>query len=124
MPPRYTYWTIILGNQPTAFRSATPDELLPTLRQLQSKHPDAVMMWFARGLLWASPEEARTAFDRDRRPAWRDRPKGDRPPRPQPEWRERPQGERPRGPKPEWHGRPPGDRPRGPKPEWRERPPG
>jgi len=51
MPPRHAYWTIIFGNQPTAFRSATADELLPTLRQIQSKHPDAVMMWFARGRL-------------------------------------------------------------------------
>src|SRR4029079_4195882 len=31
MPPRHAYWTIIFGNQPTAFRSATSDELLPTL---------------------------------------------------------------------------------------------
>ena len=140
MPPRHTYWTIIVGNQPTAFRSATQDDLLPTLRQLQSKHPDAAMMWFARGRLWRSEEEARAAFDRDRQPRWRDRPQGDRPrePRPErpdrpqddrprapkPEWRDRPQGDRPRGPKPDWRDRPQGDRPRGPKPEWRDRPQG
>jgi hypothetical protein len=66
VPPRHAYWTIIYANQPTAFRAATPDELLPTLRQLQSKHPDAVMMWFARGRLWKSPEESREALARRR----------------------------------------------------------
>lgn len=62
MPPRHTYWTIIFGNQPTSFRAATQEELLPTLRQIQSRHPDAVMMWFARGRLWHSDEEARAAL--------------------------------------------------------------
>jgi hypothetical protein len=90
MPPRHAYWTIIFGNQPTAFRSATADELLPTLRQIQSKHPDAVMMWFARGRLWKSPEESREALLRQRarprfqtgRPPGSDRPRfqTDRPP--------------------------------------------
>ncbi len=70
MPPRHAYWTIIYGNQPTAFRAATSEELLPTLRQLQSKHPDAIMMWFARGRLWRSPEEAReNLIGRRTRPA-------------------------------------------------------
>jgi len=80
MPPRYAYWTIIYGNQPTAFRAARSEELLPTLRQLQSKHPDAVMMWFARGRLWKSPEEAREALARRRaRPVDRDNARwGDR----------------------------------------------
>jgi hypothetical protein len=64
MPPRHAYWTIIYGNQPTSFRASTPDELLPTLRQLQTRHPDAVMMWFARGRLWTSPEESREALAR------------------------------------------------------------
>jgi hypothetical protein len=41
MPPRHHYWTIILEGKPTAFRAHTEDELLPTLRQLQSRHPDA-----------------------------------------------------------------------------------
>src|SRR5687767_6116723 len=76
MPPRHTYWTIILEGKPTAFRAASADELLPTLRQLQSRHPEAVMMWFARGRLWPSPEDARAAMarrpDRERRDrAWR-----------------------------------------------------
>src|SRR4051812_18267954 len=66
MPPRFTYWTIIFGNQPTAFRAATRDELLPTFKQIQSKHADAVMMWFARGRLWKSEEEMREAMFRRR----------------------------------------------------------
>jgi 23S rRNA pseudouridine2605 synthase len=123
MPPRHTYWTILFGNQPTAFRAAEQDELLPTFKQIQAKHPDAVMMWFARGRLWKSPEEARDTFDRPRydRPQ-RDSPKpqGDRPRGPKPEWQNR-------GPKPEWQsrdGRPQGDRLRGPRPEWKDRPRG
>lgn len=108
MPPRHTYWTIIYGNQPTAFRSATAEELLPTLRQLQSKHPDAIMMWFARGRLWRSPDEAREALARQRaRPRFQSaRPPGsDRPPDPD----RRPAGTR-------TGGRPPSDKPR-----WSER---
>jgi hypothetical protein len=102
MPPRHTYWTILFGDKPTAFRSATQEELLPTFKQIQGKHPDAVMMWFARGKLWRSEEEARAIFDR---------PRGPRDLRPDP-----------RGPRPEWKDRPPSDRPPGPKPEWRDRP--
>src|SRR5512136_3072710 len=59
MPPRFAFWTIILDNQPTAFRARERETLLPTLRQLQSRNPDAAMKWFARGRLWESPEEAR-----------------------------------------------------------------
>src|SRR5215204_5339386 len=70
MPPRYTYWTIIVGGQPTAFRAATRDELLPTLKQMQSRQPDAVMKWFARGKIWDSPEDAMSAIrDEKRGPA-------------------------------------------------------
>jgi hypothetical protein len=78
MPPRYTYWTIILEGKPTAFRASTQEELLPTLKQLQTRHPDAVMLWFARGRLWQSQEQAREAFraprrrpDERRGPGWR-----------------------------------------------------
>jgi hypothetical protein len=76
MPPRHVYWTIILEGKPTAFRAHTRDELAPTLRQLQSRHPDAVVMWFARGRLWASPEDERAARSRKREgerrgPEWR-----------------------------------------------------
>lgn len=66
MPPRFTYWTIIAGGQPTAFRAATSDELLATLKQLQSKQPDAVLMWFARGKLWPSEEAASMALRMER----------------------------------------------------------
>ncbi|MBA3886620.1 MAG: hypothetical protein H0X67_12955, partial [Acidobacteria bacterium] len=61
MPPRHVYWTIILEGKPTAFRAHTQEELLPTLRQLQAKHPEAEMKWFARGRLWHSQEEERMA---------------------------------------------------------------
>jgi hypothetical protein len=79
MPPRHTYWTIILEGMPTAFRAHTQEELLPTLRQLQSKHPDAVMKWFARGRLWHTPEEERMAAAMKRRPARERRPPAWRP---------------------------------------------
>src|SRR5215213_2649951 len=73
MPPRYTYWTIIVGGQPTAFRAATQEELLPTLKQLQSKQPDAVMMWFARGKLWPTEEASTFALRQEREGAGRER---------------------------------------------------
>ena len=66
MPPRFAYWTILVGGLPTAFRAAERDELLPTFKRLLEKHPDAVMQWFARGQLWASPEAAREALLRAR----------------------------------------------------------
>ena len=53
MPPRHSYWTIILEGKPTAFRTHSDAELLPTFRQLQSRHPDVVMKWFSRGRLWS-----------------------------------------------------------------------
>lgn len=65
MPPRYVYWTILIDGTPTAFRAASRDELLPTLKQLQRKTPGAVMKWFARGRVWESPEEARAAYRAD-----------------------------------------------------------
>jgi len=71
MPPRHHYWTIILEGKPTAFRAHTQDELLPTLRQLQGRHPDAVMKWFARGRLWESQEQERTDTLARRRPKTR-----------------------------------------------------
>ena len=80
MPPRFAYWTILAGGLPTAFRAAEREELLPTFRRIQEKHPDAEMKWFARGRLWASPEEARhqPARTRSHEPRGRDwRPGGD-----------------------------------------------
>jgi hypothetical protein len=68
MPPRHHYWTIILEGKPTAFRAHAQDELIPTLRQLQARHPDAVLRWFARGRLWESQEQERAAMLARRRP--------------------------------------------------------
>ena len=82
MPPRHHYWTIILEGKPTAFRTHTEEELLPTLRQLQVRHPDAVMKWFARGRLWNSQDEERADAAAKRRPTGA--PSGDRRPR---DWR-------------------------------------
>src|SRR4051812_15050603 len=65
MPPRFSYWTIIAGGLPTAFRAAEREELLPTFTRLKEKQPDAEMKWFARGKLWASPEAA-SQDNRDR----------------------------------------------------------
>src|SRR5688572_30735283 len=75
MPPRYSYWTIIAGGLPTAFRAADREELLPTFHRLKEKHPDAEMKWFARGKLWESPEAARAQGSYpsgDRRPGRND----------------------------------------------------
>jgi 23S rRNA pseudouridine2605 synthase len=90
MPPRFVYWTIIFGGQPTSFRAATRDELLPTFKRIQALHPDAQLRYFARGKLWYSEDEARAALIRDRfekreraRPPFRDRkpkPEGWKPP--------------------------------------------
>ena len=118
MPPRHTYWTIVFGDQPTAFRSAEREELLPTFKQILTKHPDAVMRWFARGRLWRSPEEARDTFDQQRESRVPQRDRSPDPRAPRSEWRDKPQGDRPRGPKPEWKDRPQGDRP---KPAWQNR---
>jgi hypothetical protein len=72
MPPRFAYWTIIAGGLPTAFRMAEREDLLPTFRRIQVKHPDAEMKYFARGRLWTSPEEARLAAEARRAPKARD----------------------------------------------------
>ena len=86
MPPRHHYWTIIVDDKPTAFRAAEQEELMPTLRQLQARHPDAVMKWFARGRLWESQDIERADAAARRRPPAGDRrpPAGDRRGR---EWR-------------------------------------
>jgi len=120
--------------------------LLPTFRQIQARHPDAVMMWFASGRLWRSEEEFRDArFKRRERDGGRDerdRPRDPRAPRP-PAFARKPSRpgyggdapptrrdpgdwrDRPRGPKPDWTGKS-RDRevPRAspPKDRWRDRP--
>jgi hypothetical protein len=142
MPPRYAYWTILIDRKPTAFRARERDELLPTLHQLRRTNTDVIMMWFARGRLWESPEAelaariaSRQAPKERRGPEWRPGgahadprarfKKGDRrPERPRGPWK--PEGdrrpERPRGPwKPSGArppGRPPG--PRGPRGPWKK----
>ena len=64
MPPRFAYWTILVDGQPTAFRAAEVDELLPTLKRMQVKQPGAEMKWFERGRLWPSRDEARDLLRR------------------------------------------------------------
>ena len=59
MPPRYAYWTILIDQQPTAFRAREQEELLPTLAQLRRTNTDVSLKWFARGRLWDSPEQER-----------------------------------------------------------------
>ena len=59
MTPRHTYWTILIGTAPTAFRAADRADLLPTFERVREKQPDAVLKWFARGRLWDSPEAQR-----------------------------------------------------------------
>lgn len=74
MPPRFAYWTIIIDNMPTAFRARDRADLIPTLRQLQSRNPTATMKWFSQGKLWESPEAARSARRAPkppRGPGWR-----------------------------------------------------
>ena len=66
MPPRYAYWTILIDQKPTAFRARDRAELLPTFQQLRRTNPDIVVKWFARGRLWGSPEEERSARQRQR----------------------------------------------------------
>jgi hypothetical protein len=68
MPPRFAYWTILAGGRPTSFRSTEREELLPTFERIRHTHPDAEMKWFARGRLWATPEEAQAALREERRP--------------------------------------------------------
>jgi len=63
VPPRFAYWTILAGGLPTAFRASEKEDLLPTFKRLLEKHPDAEMRWFARGKLWASPEESRAGTE-------------------------------------------------------------
>jgi hypothetical protein len=66
VPPRYVYWTILIDQQPTAFRAKDQEDLLPTLHQLRRTNRDVVMKWFARGKLWESPEAERAAQQKPR----------------------------------------------------------
>lgn len=69
---RGAFWTIIVDEQPTAFRAPVREDLLPTLKQLQRQHPTAAIKWFQRGRLWDTPGEAMDASRPPRRgPGWR-----------------------------------------------------
>jgi len=68
MPPRFAYWTILIDNQPTAFRARDQQELLPTLAQLKRTNQHVALKWFAHGKLWESPEAQRAAEQRPRPP--------------------------------------------------------
>jgi hypothetical protein len=69
MTSRFAYWTITTPQGPTAFRANERRELVTILKQLQRRHPDAVLKWFAHGRYWASPEEARRPAPAQARPA-------------------------------------------------------
>src|SRR5262247_3136277 len=62
MPSRKSFWVILVGDTPTAFRADQRDELLPTLHQLQRKQPDVTLKWFARGRIWESQVEEHAAL--------------------------------------------------------------
>ena len=70
MAKRFTCWVIVTGSQATAFRARNPEDLIPTLKQLQRTQPDSVMKWFERGKLWNSPEDAMADLraERDQKP--------------------------------------------------------
>src|SRR5918992_3116604 len=63
---RLAYWTILIGTEPTSFRAKEPADLVPTLKQLQRQHPEAVMKWFQRGRVWESPVEAAAELNKSR----------------------------------------------------------
>jgi hypothetical protein len=77
MPAPHSFWVIVDGTTPTAFRARQREDLLPTLKQLQRTQPAVVLRWFDRGQLWESPIAAREALKMKRRlrsdrgPAWR-----------------------------------------------------
>ncbi len=140
MPPRYAYWTILVDEQPTAFRSATQEDLLPTLKRLKHKHPSARMIWFQNGNIWASRLDAQEAMrargeigrrgDTRQAGGFRDRQAGRaagnraggpdreaRDPAGKLEWQPRAEGRPPRERRPEW--KPKGEPGANAKLEWR-----
>jgi hypothetical protein len=127
VPPRYVYWTIIVDGQPTAFRSGSLEDIMPTFNRLKEKQPSAELKWFQHGKLWPSRHDAqdfmRARGDRGRE---RDPRQGgdqgsgtrdqgtDRPERAwnaKPDWKTR-STFKPRGDKPAFSGAPEG------KPAW------
>lgn len=77
MPAPHSFWVIVDGTTPTAFRARQREDLLPTLKQLQRTQPAVVLRWFDRGQLWESPIAASEALKMKRRlrsdrgPGWR-----------------------------------------------------
>ena len=43
MPPRHAYWTILIGDAPTAFRAHDRADLVPTFERLRQKQPGVTM---------------------------------------------------------------------------------
>lgn len=62
MPPRHAYWTILVDEQPTAFRAALLEDLQPTFKRLKEKHPSARVVWFQNGKVWNSRLDAQEAM--------------------------------------------------------------
>jgi hypothetical protein len=62
MPPRYAYWTILVDEQPTAFRAGSQEDLKPTFKRLKEKHASARMVWFQNGKVWNSRLDAQEAM--------------------------------------------------------------
>ena len=77
MNERFATWVIVSGDTVTSFRSRDRDDLIPTLKQLQRKDPEATLKFFARGKLWDSDVQAREDLmaarqsKRTRNDAWR-----------------------------------------------------
>src|SRR5688500_8617426 len=62
MPPRYAYWTILVDEQPTAFRAGDRDDLQPTFKRLKAKHASARVVWFQNLMIWDSRLDAQKAI--------------------------------------------------------------
>lgn len=110
MPPRYAYWTILVDEQPTAFRAALQDDLMPTFKRLRERNPSARLVWFQNGKVWNSRLDAQEAMrargERGRAGDARQRPGADRAqPRTKLEWQ--PKGTSPTRPKLDWRPRDP-----------------
>jgi len=52
------YWTIIVDGQPTAFRSGSLEDIMPTFNRLKEKQPTAELKWWQNGQLWPSRHDA------------------------------------------------------------------
>ena len=77
MARAHSFWMIVDGGTPTAFRGREREDLLPTLVQLQRTQPAVELVWFERGRTWPSREAARAALEvkraapRSRNTHWR-----------------------------------------------------